>query len=311
MKSATTHRAPGRAGMLGLSLIELMAALTIGLLLIAGALTVFMQSRNTYRTTDTAARLQETARYAFDVLEPDIRLAGYWGMKKGPAAVTDTIVATDVSNNCGGAGWMGDATKYLTGFDGDGTTTSWGGMTCNPSGRNTNADVLIVRRASAEAVAIDTNKVQVQSNRAQATVFNSAAAPGGYGSWPAAETHDMICNVYYIGTDSGQPALRRVALRGKTMVDESVIPGVQDMQVQYGIDANGDGAAEKYVNAGSIGTASVVSARIWLLVRAESDEQGYANAINYRFANANIAAANDKRRRILMSKTIQIRNAQS
>lgn len=310
MTFAIAHRAP-RTGMLGVSLIELMVALTIGLLLIAGALTVYMQSRNTYRTTDTAARMQETARYAFDILEPDVRLAGFWGMKKGPAAVTDTVVATTVGSNCGGNGWLGDATKYMTGFDGDGTTGNWPGAGCPATGRNTNSDVLIVRRASGETSALDVNKVQVESNRAQATVFSSATAPAGYASWPASEVRDMICNVYYIGTDNGQPALRRWALRGKTYTDEPIIPGVQDMQVQYGIDADGDGAAEKYVNAGSIGTASVVAARIWLLVRSESDEQGFTNSINYQYANANIAAPSDKRRRVLMSKTIQIRNAQS
>jgi type IV pilus assembly protein PilW len=307
-----TPRAPGRAGMLGLSLIELMAALTIGLLLIAGALTVFMQSRNTYRTSDTAARLQETARYAFDIIEPDVRLAGYWGMKKGPAAVTDTVVAGNVGGNCGGAGWIGDPTKYVNGFD-----SGWGGMACTPPTtpvtwtQAANTDVLIVRRAAAETSALDVNKVQVQSNRAQATVFNSATAPGGYAAWPAAETRDLICNVYYIGTAGNQVSLRRKALRGMTMVDEEVIPGVQDLQVQYGIDANGDGAVEKYVNASAVGTASILAVRVWLLVRAEAEEQGYINSINYRYANANIAAANDKRRRIVMSKTIQIRNAQS
>jgi len=46
-------------------------------------------------------------------------------------------------------------------------------------------------------------------------------------------------------------------------------------------------------------------------VRSEADEQGYINSINYRYANVDIAAANDKRRRVLLSKTIQIRNAQS
>ena len=313
MTFSTARPTPGRAGMLGLSLIELMAALTIGLLLIAGALTVFMQSRNTYRTSDTAARLQETARYAFDILEPDVRLAGYWGMKKGPAAVTDTVTAGNVGGNCGGAGWLGDASKSVSGFD-----SGWGGMTCSPPTtpmtwtQAANTDVLIVRRASAEISALDVTKVQVQSNRAQATVFNSATAPGGYAAWPAAETRDMVCNVYYIGTAAGnQVSLRRKALRGMTMVDEEVIPGVQDLQVRYGIDANGDGAAEKYVDASGIGTATVLAVRIWLLVRAESEEQGYINSTNYQYANANIAAANDKRRRILVSKTIHIRNAQT
>lgn len=311
MTFATTHRAPGRAGMLGLSLIELMAALTIGLLLMAGALTVFMQSRNTYRTSDTAARMQETARYAFDILEPDVRLSGFWGMKKGPAAVTDVVAAADVTANCGGNGWVGDATKYINGFDGDGGAGGWGSMACAATNRNTASDVLVVRRASAETSAFDVTKVQVQSNRAQATVFKAATSPGGYAAWPAAETRDMVVNVYYISSNAGQFALRRKALRGLTMVDEEVIPGVQDMQLEFGIDSNGDGTADKYVNPAAVGTAAILSARIYLLVRSETDEQGYLNGINYRYANADIAAANDKRRRILMSKTIQIRNAQS
>jgi type IV pilus assembly protein PilW len=314
MTRVTAYRAPGRARMLGLSLIELMAALTIGLLLIAGALTVYMQSRNTYRTTDTAARMQETARYAFDVLEPDVRLAGFWGMKKGPSAVTDTVPAASITyNKCStNDGWLGDASKYINAFDGDGSTAAnWASMACGPTGLSARSDVLIVRRASAETSVLDTTKVQVHSNRAQATVFNSATAPGGYGTGPASETRDMVVNVYYIGTDNGLAALRRVSLRGMTMQDEPVITGVQDMQVELGIDTNGDGTIERYVKAGDAGTASILSARIYLLVQSESDEQGYQNAVNYVYANVNIPAANDKRRRILLSKTIQIRNAQS
>ena len=67
------------------------------------------------------------------------------------------------------------------------------------------------------------------------------------------------------------------------------MPDVLNMQVQFGIDADGDGAAEKYVNPGSVGTATVVSARIWLLIRSGEDEQGYTNSVNYQFGNANIA----------------------
>ena len=46
----------------GLSLIELMVALTIGSLLIIGAVSVYVQSRTTYRINETVARMQENAR---------------------------------------------------------------------------------------------------------------------------------------------------------------------------------------------------------------------------------------------------------
>ncbi len=78
---------PNRRLMAGVSLIELMVSLVIGSLLIIGAVTVYMQSRNTYRTNESAARLQETARYALDVIEPDVRMAGFWGLTNRPEYV--------------------------------------------------------------------------------------------------------------------------------------------------------------------------------------------------------------------------------
>ena len=47
----------------------------IGAFLMIGAMTVFMQSRTTFRITESVSRLQETARFAIDSLEPDIRMA--------------------------------------------------------------------------------------------------------------------------------------------------------------------------------------------------------------------------------------------
>ena len=65
--------------MSGMTLIELMVALAIGAFLMIGAITVFMQGRTTFRT-ESLARLQENGRFALDVLEPDIRMAHYWGL---------------------------------------------------------------------------------------------------------------------------------------------------------------------------------------------------------------------------------------
>ena len=66
--------------MRGLSLVELMVAMAIGIFLLAGAVTVFGKTRDLYRTNDAAARLQETARYAMSTIEADLRMANYWGL---------------------------------------------------------------------------------------------------------------------------------------------------------------------------------------------------------------------------------------
>src|SRR4051812_25291869 len=73
---------------LGVSLIELMVAMVIGAILIFGATQVYVDSRQTYEVNETAARLQETARYAMGVIEPDVRMSNYWGLVKGASVVS-------------------------------------------------------------------------------------------------------------------------------------------------------------------------------------------------------------------------------
>src|SRR6201988_606678 len=75
----------------GVSLIELMVALTIGSLLIIGAVPVYTQNRTTYRLNETVARMPENARYALSMIEPDIRLANHWGLMSDPLLIVVTV----------------------------------------------------------------------------------------------------------------------------------------------------------------------------------------------------------------------------
>lgn len=61
----------------GLSLIELMVALAVGMLLLAGFLQIFMSVRSTYAGNEAASRVQENGRFALDILSQHARLAGY------------------------------------------------------------------------------------------------------------------------------------------------------------------------------------------------------------------------------------------
>lgn len=67
----------------GLSLIELMIALVLGLFLVAGVIQIFLGTSQTYRLTGDIARVQENARFALDILARDIRMAGYSDPDKG------------------------------------------------------------------------------------------------------------------------------------------------------------------------------------------------------------------------------------
>lgn len=63
----------------GLTLVELLVALIIGLVLVGGVAQIFVSNKQAYHLSDELARMQESARYAFYVLSRDLRMAGYLG----------------------------------------------------------------------------------------------------------------------------------------------------------------------------------------------------------------------------------------
>jgi type IV pilus assembly protein PilW len=78
----------------GLTLVELMVALVMGLILLAGLATVLIANKKTYRHQDALARLQENGRFAISILERDIRSAGNTGLEDVPV-VADTVAPSD------------------------------------------------------------------------------------------------------------------------------------------------------------------------------------------------------------------------
>ena len=63
----------------GLSLSELMIALALGLLLVAAMGYLFVGQRQSWRTLEAVARLQENGRFALELIGRDLRMAGYGG----------------------------------------------------------------------------------------------------------------------------------------------------------------------------------------------------------------------------------------
>jgi type IV pilus assembly protein PilW len=328
----------------GVGLIELMVAMLIGLFLILGAVTVFNQSRNTYRASEGVARLQETARLAMDVIESDIRMANYWGLNnradyivnragpsQPPPAEFNAQQQTNVSL-CGTAAsnWVINLDEYL-----GGSNNSYG-LQCAASNYQGGSDVVVIRRANeARPAALDPNRVYLQTSRIQGTLFvpsnlptctsnlptDQACIPAAYLP-PASESRELEARAYYVSSQStlrnDVPSLRRkrfanvnAALPENAILDEEIVSGVEDLQVRLGIDTTGDSNIDQYVNPGGVpGNAAVVSVTVWLLVRAEDRDFGHRDETAYQYAD--MAAAftpNDNYRRILVSKTIHIRNS--
>lgn len=300
----------------GVTLIELMVALAVGSILIIGAVSVFSSSRNTYRVNEIMSRLQENARFALHTVEPDIRAAGYWGLNNrysiidGAATVTEPVAA--------GMGVAGDCQNNFS-IDLNnpvaGANNAFPFVGCAPFGAGAvaNTDVLVVRHATTNPRPLAAGRMQIQSDRGKVGVFANGLLPVGYVG-ATSQTHDLVVHAYYLSRDSalgaGIPSLRRKRLGpGPALFDEEVIPGVQDFQIQFGVDTDGDGAANQYVNPGNeLPGSTTVAVRMWLLFRADQIDVSHSDNTNYVYADQNIAPPNDSFRRILVTKTIQLRN---
>ena len=326
---------------LGVSLIELMVAMVIGLFLILGAVTVFSQSRSTYRTAESVARLQEIGRLAMDVVETDVRMANFWGMGnradyivnrvplgQAPSADFDATQQANVAV-CGATAasnyFVLNLDEYL-----DGSNNSYA-LTCAANNYRAGTDTLWIRRANGtQPAALNSNRIYVQTSRIRGTLFvpactdptDPACVPADYLP-PTSQSRELEAHVYYVSSRSTNradvPSLRRKRFANANggvadaFIDEEIVPGVEDLQVRLGVDTNGDTNIDQYVNPGAVpANGVVVSATIWLRVRAEEREIGFVDDTAYQYADMGAAVTpNDDYRRILISKTIHIRNTRA
>ncbi|MBT8063068.1 MAG: PilW family protein [Gammaproteobacteria bacterium] len=317
----------------GFTMIELMISITIGSIILVGTVLVFQQSRAAYLVNDATSRLQENARFALDILDPDVRLASYWGATNRAEFVDgqkDTpLQLPAVAGDCADR-WYIDFRNSLNGINGtsvigavDGSNAPLNG--CIPNAQHlAGTDVLVVRHASEQPQPPQAGRVQIQSDPLNAMLFTGGVIPGGFSPPPASNTFALTAHAYYISPDSialgaGIPSLRRITLvDGPAIEDQEIIAGVEDFQVQFGIDTDADLDANRYINADNAlitpGSPSfdpnlqIVAVRIWLRFRSVRSEVGFVDDTAYQYADVNDPAPNDAFRRLLISKTIHLRN---
>lgn len=95
----------------GFSLVELMVAITLGLLLLAALVAVFVGSRTSYLTTTGGSSLDDDARFATDLMSRALRGSGFVACNE-PVRITSNLSSTDPSL---------DFTDPVTGYEASGT----------------------------------------------------------------------------------------------------------------------------------------------------------------------------------------------
>jgi type IV pilus assembly protein PilW len=81
----------------GFSLVELMVAILIGLIILAGVIQVVFTSKTTFLGQEGMSFIQENARYATYVIGKDIQGAGHWGCA-GESPITAVVAGAANTN---------------------------------------------------------------------------------------------------------------------------------------------------------------------------------------------------------------------
>jgi type IV pilus assembly protein PilW len=119
----------------------------------------------------------------------------------------------------------------------------------------------------------------------------------------------MLSNLYYIASNpGGEPALYRQRLSKGVPVTEELVEGVQDMQIRYGVDTDGDKSVDSTQTAtGVTNWDQVQTVQISLLMRSENNVLDRSQT--YTFNGADTTPA-DRRIRKVFNATIAVRARQ-
>lgn len=316
----------------GLTLIEILVAMVIGLFLLAGVMQIFLGSQQSYRLQENLSRMQENGRFAMDFITRDIRMAGSTGCVEINNIKNMLNSDPNLPFNDFGEGVSGE----------DGVNNTPDEITINsmlPSdifvtkipGSSQTFEQLKVAQAAALQVTKNTvlNEKDVvmvtncdKGDIFQITNINSSgenlvhktgnATEPGNSTKKFSLAYDSTAQIYRpnfvtysIYTPTGGTVSLARRLNGANK--QALVENIEDMQILYGEDTKGDNTPNYYVSADQVtNMEKVISIRISLLV-ISPDDNLVSNITPYTYNGVEITPT-DRRLRQVVSSTIAIRN---
>ena len=331
----------------GFSLVELMVASTVGLIILGVIGSVYDNSKQVARVNDTISRLQENGRFAIQLLDRDLRMAGFKGCG-GPTIAPVNVLNTtsflyqyDVGltgNKASGGGWLPALDSALTSLspspvagadvvtmryiDGPGVplsarmASSTGTLQVSPGSPLATGDILLVADCAASAI------FRVTNFAAGTGVISHAAAVGaapqnttvdvGQIFGTDASVYRLVTKTYYLAASARKPTIK--ALWSNTIPSYDgqpqpveMVEGVERLLMLYGEDTDGDQAANKYVAADAVGTWNNVVSAKALLLLATANDNMATSSQPYKF-NGVTTTPSDRRLRQSLTSMVTLRN---
>lgn len=259
----------------GLTLIELMVGLTLGMIVATALLTLFANASRNGSNLQRASTHIENGRYAVELLREDLQMAGYYG--ETPTAASTWQVPDPCATDPAGA-FVASPLALPTPVRGHRPADM---PTCL-TGRDllTDADAVVVRRVDVTPVAVaglplGGRQYYLQHSLcssdpvSQAFVFARTAADftaHDRGCTAANTARAYLSRIYFVatcnvcsGSGDGMPTLKRLDLVGNTLVETALVEGVETLRIEYGFDTDGNGSADTFLTT----TAAAGAASLW------------------------------------------------
>lgn len=318
MRAAERQRA--RSRMAGLSLIELMVSITLGLMILSGVAIVFTNTSAARNEVERTSRQIENGRYAIEVLSDELRLAGFFGeLDVASVSAPGSMPANQCSVSA--TDWQNWIRLHVQGFA---NGTGFDQTTCALQNHKANTDILLVRRArtciagSSGCPAAIGGGAYIQVSlcgtevvtHALDTLVSVGTAPFVLKKKDCTNNADLrqyYVRVYYISTDNGSgvsvPTLKQMELDGGVWVTTPLVEGIEQMKIEYGVDTNTDGAPDSYVAtpASLADWTNVVAVNVHLLARNLETSPGYTDNKTYTLGSTTFAPGDGFRRHVYSS----------
>ncbi len=267
----------------GVTLIELMIAMVIGLIVTLAMVMLFLNNSQNRRELENSAHMLENGRFALNVLRDEIMHAGFFeALAITPFSPPATAAETNEIACEGDIGeWEDSLGLALMGRNG-------GGFACATflPDANENTGMLFVQRLSTELVPASGPGVAF----VQISYCNADSDPrivgGGDSTFnlrnlacdDLAETRRLLRRFYFIQVSNGVPALMRHTR--DTGATEPLVEGIEEIQFEFGVDSTGDGAPDSFTDSpiSEDDWANIVGVRVWLLARSINRTPGYGSS---------------------------------
>lgn len=208
----------------GLTLIELMIAMALGLFVLLAATGLLLSSKAGYTVQDQTAHVQESGRYAMEILTRAIRQAGHEDSRMLPVAMTQ-----EATPNVIGLDAM-TLKKTAAGLDG-----------ASAKGAVNGSDVLVLRFFGDG------------TDEQDGTILNCAGLPVAAPDVSDDAESGRGWSIFFVGEDAkGEPELRCKYRTQTGWNADAIVRGVESFQVLYGVDADDDGLPDRFVNADAV-----------------------------------------------------------